>query len=39
VEEDGLQHIYVIDKDSGGNVTRKKEYGVHYVPLTDAPID
>jgi len=31
------QHIYVIDKDENGNVTTKKEYGVRYVPLTDAP--
>jgi protein-L-isoaspartate(D-aspartate) O-methyltransferase len=31
------QHIYVIDKDENGNVTTKKEYGVKYVPLTDAP--
>lgn len=34
-----MQHIYVIDKDKEGNVTRKKEYGVRYVPLTDAPAD
>lgn len=32
-----MQHIYVIDKDKDGNVTKKKEYGVQYVPLTDAP--
>jgi protein-L-isoaspartate(D-aspartate) O-methyltransferase len=31
------QHIYVIDKDENGKVTTKKEYGVKYVPLTDAP--
>jgi hypothetical protein len=31
------QHIYIIDKDEDGNVTTKKEYGVRYVPLTDAP--
>lgn len=31
------QHIYVIDKDENGNVTTKKEYGVRYVPLKDAP--
>jgi len=36
VEEDGLQHIYVIDKKADGSVERKKEYGVRYVPLTDA---
>ena len=37
VEESFMQHIYVIDKDENGNVTKKKEYGVQYVPLTDAP--
>jgi protein-L-isoaspartate(D-aspartate) O-methyltransferase len=37
VEEDQLQHIWVIDKDERGVVTRSKEYGVRYVPLTDAP--
>lgn len=36
VEEDGLQHIWVIDKHADGSVTRKKEYGVRYVPLTDS---
>lgn len=39
VEENYMQHIYVIDKDEKGNVTKKKEYGVQYVPLTDAPAD
>jgi len=34
-----MQHIYVIDKDENGNVVKKKEYGVQYVPLTDAPKD
>jgi protein-L-isoaspartate(D-aspartate) O-methyltransferase len=33
------QHIYIIDKDENGNVTTKKEYGVRYVPLTDAPAE
>ena len=37
VEEDQLQHIWVIDKDDQGNVTKSKQYGVRYVPLTDAP--
>jgi protein-L-isoaspartate(D-aspartate) O-methyltransferase len=37
VEEAYMQHIYVIDKNEDGSVTRKKEYGVQYVPLTDAP--
>ena len=39
VEENYMQHIYVIDKDESGKVTKKKEYGVQYVPLTDAPKD
>ena len=39
VEEAYMQHIYVIDKNEDGTVTRKKEYGVQYVPLTDAPKD
>lgn len=37
VAEDGYQYIFVVDKDKKGNVTRKREYGVRYVPLTDAP--
>ena len=37
IEENSEQHIYIIDKDEDGNVTAKKEYGVRYVPLTDAP--
>lgn len=39
VEEHYMQHIYVIDKKEDGSVERKKEYGVQYVPLTDAPQD
>lgn len=39
VEEAYMQHIYVIDKNEDGSVTKKKEYGVQYVPLTDAPKD
>ena len=31
------QYIWVIDKDESGKVTRKKDMGVRYVPLTDAP--
>jgi protein-L-isoaspartate(D-aspartate) O-methyltransferase len=31
-----MQHIYVVDKDKDGKVTRKKMYGVQYVPLTDS---
>lgn len=37
VEESSMQHIYVIDKKADGSVTKTKEYGVQYVPLTDAP--
>ncbi|KAF7198195.1 Protein-L-isoaspartate O-methyltransferase [Pseudocercospora fuligena] len=36
-EELGVQNIWVIDKDENGKVERRKEYGVQYVPLTDAP--
>ncbi|KAK4898206.1 hypothetical protein LTR27_004213 [Elasticomyces elasticus] len=39
VEEDHMQHIYVIDKKEDGTVTKTKDMGVRYVPLTDAPID
>jgi len=31
------QHVWTIDKDEQGEVTRKKLFGVRYVPLTDAP--
>lgn len=34
---DYMQYIWVIDKDENGKVTRKKDIGVRYVPLTDAP--
>lgn len=30
-------HIWVIDKDEKGTVTKRKLFGVRYVPLTDAP--
>ena len=33
VEENGQQHIYVIDKKADGSVVRDKQYGVRYVPL------
>ena len=39
VEENYMQHIYVIDKKEDGTVTRKKDMGVRYVPLTDAPLE
>ncbi|EOO03178.1 putative protein-beta-aspartate methyltransferase protein [Phaeoacremonium minimum UCRPA7] len=31
------QHVWAIDKDEKGEVTKKKLFGVRYVPLTDAP--
>jgi len=31
------QHIWVVDKDEKGQVTKNMLYGVRYVPLTDAP--
>lgn len=37
VEEEYVQHIYIIDKNVDGTVTKKKDMGVQYVPLTDAP--
>lgn len=33
----GYQHIWVVDKDKEGVVSRKMIMGVNYVPLTDAP--
>ena len=33
----GNQWIWVVDKDVNGKVTRKRDMGVRYVPLTDAP--
>ncbi|KAK3290978.1 protein-L-isoaspartate O-methyltransferase [Chaetomium fimeti] len=31
------QHIWWVDKDKDGKVTKTKHYPVRYVPLTDAP--
>ncbi|KAK5105132.1 hypothetical protein LTS08_001406 [Lithohypha guttulata] len=33
----GSQYIWVVDKDADGKVTRKRDMGVRYVLLTDAP--
>ncbi|KAL8907990.1 MAG: hypothetical protein Q9207_001064 [Kuettlingeria erythrocarpa] len=35
----GSQWIWVVDKDEKGEVKREKQYGVRYVPLTDAPAE
>jgi len=35
-DDEGFQHIWVVDKKADGSVVRSKEYGVRYVPLTDA---
>ena len=34
---EGMQYIWVIDKGKDGKVTRKRDIGVRYVPLTDEP--
>ncbi|KAF2176398.1 protein-L-isoaspartate O-methyltransferase [Zopfia rhizophila CBS 207.26] len=39
VAEGWMQHIYVVDKNEDGSVTKEKQYGVQYVPLTDAPVE
>lgn len=31
------QSVWRIEKDKEGNITRKRLFGVRYVPLTDAP--
>ncbi|KAI4141062.1 MAG: hypothetical protein LQ341_003622 [Variospora aurantia] len=33
------QWIWVVDKDEKGEVRREKQFGVRYVPLTDAPVE
>lgn len=37
VEEEGVQHIWVIDKKEDGTVVKERTIGVKYVPLCDAP--
>ncbi|KAK4185671.1 hypothetical protein QBC35DRAFT_524769 [Podospora australis] len=40
VDDDGdefNQHIWCVDKDDKGEITRRKLFGVRYVPLTDPP--
>ncbi|GAM82415.1 hypothetical protein ANO11243_003940 [Dothideomycetidae sp. 11243] len=37
VAEGQAQYIYVVDKDEQGNVVKRRDMGVQYVPLTDAP--
>jgi protein-L-isoaspartate(D-aspartate) O-methyltransferase len=32
------QYIWVVDKDKDGKVTKEKQFGVMYVPLTDARV-
>lgn len=36
-DERGDQFIWTVDKDAEGRVTKKRLFGVRYVPLTDAP--
>ncbi|KAH7129425.1 protein-L-isoaspartate O-methyltransferase [Dactylonectria estremocensis] len=31
------QHVWRIEKDGNGDITKKRLFGVRYVPLTDAP--
>ncbi|KAF4982111.1 hypothetical protein FZEAL_2217 [Fusarium zealandicum] len=40
VDDDNLgynQHVWRIEKDDKGEITKKKLFGVRYVPLTEAP--
>lgn len=36
-KEGDSQHIWKVEKDDQGQVTRERLFGVRYVPLTDAP--
>lgn len=36
-DEKGEQFIWTVDKDEEGKVTKKRLFGVRYVPLTDPP--
>lgn len=36
-DDRGGQHIWAVDKDVEGKVTKKKLFAVRYVPLTDRP--
>ncbi|KAL9114159.1 MAG: hypothetical protein Q9227_001931 [Pyrenula ochraceoflavens] len=38
-EDGGMQWIWVVDKKEDGSIVRKKDMGVRYVPLTDAPAE
>lgn len=31
------QHIWQVEKDGLGEITKKRLFGVRYVPLTEAP--
>ncbi|KAJ4171118.1 hypothetical protein NW754_007263 [Fusarium falciforme] len=40
VDDDGMgysQHVWRIEKDENGEITKRKLFGVRYVPLTNAP--
>lgn len=32
-----MQHLWKVTKDEQGQVSKKRLFGVRYVPLTDAP--
>lgn len=33
------QYVWRIEKDKDGNISRKRLFGVRYVPLTNAPTE